>query len=198
MKKLIVVLMVSIFLLSGCGEDKLETMNCTYKTTNNGLSSKTTYAIDYNGNVVDKMRITYDYINNDTADDDDNTTSQTSDIDGVGTGTDGVTDDNSDDDNNEIIDGMLGNTIDDIINAVTDTVLDILEYRNRHISIQNMYGGINGFSVQNTSDSDDNHYMVTYIIDFNQISDDDLNTLNLSRDINTLRSNYINQGFTCY
>ena len=60
-----------------------------------------------------------------------------------------------------------------------------------------MYGNMTGFSVQNTNDVTDNDYTVTYVIDYDSISDTDLSTLNLARDINTLRSNYINQGFTC-
>ena len=42
-----------------------------------------------------------------------------------------------------------------------------------------------------------NMYTVTYVIDYDMISDNDLATLNLSRDIDTLRSNYTNQGFSC-
>ncbi len=197
MKKIIVIFIIGLFLLTGCGEITTETMNCTYQTSNTTLSSRTSYSIDYVDNTVKKMRITYDYMNFDTNNDNDIIDSEKEDIDGVGTGTDGVTSDEIDNDNYEVVDGIVGNAIDDVVNAVTDTALDILEYRNRHASIQNMYGNINGFSIQNTSDSDDNHYTVTYVIDFDQISDEDLNTLNLSRNVDTLRSNYINQGFTC-
>ena len=198
MKKVIGFFIASIFMLTACDNKSMElkTLNCTYESINNMLSSKTSYSIDYIDNVVKKMMITYDYMNIDAADDENSNNSDDG-IDGVGTGTDGVTSDNIDTDNNEIVDGAFGDAIDNIVNAVADTVLDVLEYKNRHTSVQNMYGGINGFSVQSTSDDDDNHYTITYVIDFEQISDDDLYALNLSRVLDTLRSNYINQGFTC-
>ena len=91
----------------------------------------------------------------------------------------------------------MGSAIDSIINGVTGTILDISGIRDRHINVQNTYGNINGFSVQNTNDVGDDNYHVTYVIDYDTISDEDLTTLNLSRDINTLRSNYTSQGFTC-
>ena len=117
-------------------------------------------------------------------------------MDGVGTGTDGTTNDTQID-NDGIVDGIVGSAIDSIINGVTDTILDISGIRDRHVNVQNTYGNINGFSVQNTNDTTDNDYRVTYIIDYDNISDEDLARLNLSRDIDTLRSNYINQGFNC-
>ena len=117
-------------------------------------------------------------------------------MDGIGTGTDGTTNDTQID-NDGIIDGIVGSTIDKIINGVTDTILDISGIRDRHTNIQNMYGNMNGFSVQNTNDTNPNNYHVTYIIDYDNMNDADLNTLNLSRDINTLKSIYTNQGFTC-
>ena len=43
------------------------------------------------------------------------------------------------------------------------------------------------------TDNTDNDYRVTYVIDYDMISDADLATLNLSRDIDTLRNNYTNQ-----
>ena len=39
--------------------------------------------------------------------------------------------------------------------------------------------------------------MVTYVIDYDTISDNDLARFNLSRDLDTMRDNYVNQGFTC-
>ena len=200
MKKLIGVFVLMLFSLTACGEMTMESMNCSYENSSDTLTSRTSYNIDYIDNTVKKVRITYDYQQLNTITDDDtnqNDTTVDNDIDGVDTGTDGVTSDNGDTDNNEVVDGVVGNAIDSVVNAVSDTILDVVQYRNRHNSVQNMYSGINGFSVQNTSDSDDNRYTVTYVIDFDQISDDDLNTLNLSRDVDTLRSQFANQGFTC-
>ena len=192
MKKIIYALVISTFMLTGCGAGATNTMSCTYENSTSNMSSRMAYNIDYQGNEVKKIRVTYKYHSDavDTGDDDDNQT------DGVGTGTDGTTNDTQID-NDGIIDGVIGSAIDTAINGVTSTILDIAGIRNRHANVQNMYGNMTGFSVQNTNDVTDNDYTVTYVIDYDSISDDDLSTLNLTRDINTLRSNYINQGFTC-
>ena len=42
-----------------------------------------------------------------------------------------------------------------------------------------------------------NNYKVTYVVDFDEISNDDLTKFNLDRDFTTLKTSYINQGFTC-
>ena len=194
MKKIIFLSSVMVFLLTGCGAGATDTMSCTYNSTVGNLTTKITYNIDHEDDEVKKVRITYDYhqddINNDDNTDEDN------DIDGVGTGTDGTTND-SQIDNDGIIDGMVGSAIDGIINGMTDVILDVSGLRDRHANVQNTYGNMTGFSVQNTNDTTDNDYRVTYVIDYDTISDDDLNTLNLSRNFNTLRDNYTSQGFTC-
>ena len=115
--------------------------------------------------------------------------------DGVGTGTDGTTNDTQIDDDG-VIDGVVGSAIDTIVGGVTDIILDSAGLRDRHATVQNTYGNVNGFSVQNTTDNNDN-YMVTYVIDYDTISDNDLARFNLSRDLDTMRDNYVNQGFTC-
>ena len=191
MKKNIIISFFGLFLLTGCGAGVTETMNCTYETTTGNMISKMTYKIDHEGNEVKKLRITYDYhqdidANNMTNDD----------MDGVGTGTDGTTNDTQPD-NDGIIDGVVGSAIDSIINGVTDTILDISGIRDRHANVQNTYGNMPGFSIQNTNDTTDNNYRVTYVVDYDNISDADLATLNLSRNIENLRSNYTSQGFTC-
>lgn len=191
MKKYLFLAMLGIFVLTGCGTGATKTMNCSYETNNGTLSTKMTYKIDYMGTEVKKLRVTYDYHQdidmNDTTD---------GKMDGVGTGTDGTTNDTQPD-NDGIIDGIVGSAIDTVISGITDTILDISGIKERHTSVQNMYGNIPGFSIQNTNDIADNNYRVTYIIDYDNISDSDLATLNLSRDIDTLRSNYVAQGFTC-
>lgn len=191
MRKYLFLPLLGIFMLTGCGVGATKTMNCSYETNNNTLNTKITYKIDYMGKDVKKVRITYDYhqdvdLNNTTDNE----------IDGVGTGTDGTTNDTIPD-NDGIIDGIVGSAIDTIINGVSDTILDISGIKDRHTSVQNTYGNIPGFSVQNTSDMTENNYRVTYVVDYDNISDADLATLNLSRDIDTLRSNYSAQGFTC-
>jgi len=205
MKKLISLTGICIFMLTGCGAGATKTMNCTYQNTGNFLTTKMSYNIDYQGTEVKKLRVTYDYhqdeagmtTNGDTTDATNNTNNaKDNNTDGVGTGTDGTTNDTYPD-NDGIVDGIVGSAIDSIINGVTSTILDISGIRDRHANVQNTYGNITGFSVQNTNDTTDNDYRVTYVIDYDTISDNDLANLNLSRDIDTLRSNYTSQGFTC-
>ena len=191
MKKYLILSIIGLFMLTGCGAGKTKTMSCSYNTTTQALDTKMTYKIDYVGKEVKKLRITYDYhqdvVNNDN---------QTNETDGVDTGTDGTTNDTIPD-NDGIVDGIVGSAIDTVINGVSDTILDISGIRDRHSNVQNTYGNINGFSIQNTNDITDNNYRVTYIIDYDNITDENLATLNLSRDIDTLKSNYTAQGFTC-
>ena len=185
MKKYIYLTILSIFMLTGCGAGATKTTSCFYKTTSGNVTTKITYNIDHMDDVVKKVKISYDYhMNDDTP------------MDGVGTGTDGTTNDTIDD-RDGIIDGVVGSAIDSVINGVTSTILDIAGLRDRHLDAQNRFGNINGFSVQNTSDQTDNDYHVTYIVDYDMISDTDLATLNLTRDINSLKRNYTAQGFSC-
>lgn len=113
----------------------------------------------------------------------------------MGTGTDGTTNDTQKD-NDGIIDGVIGSAIDKVIQGTSAVILDVAGIKSRHATVQSTYGNIAGFSVQNTTDTD-NNYIVNYLIDYDKISDTDLNTLNLSRDINTFRDNYTKQGYTC-
>ena len=115
--------------------------------------------------------------------------------DGVGTGTDGTTNDTELDDDG-IVDGIVGSAIDAIVGTVTDVILDSAGLRDRHANVQSTYGNVTGFSTQTTSDTNDN-YKVTYVIDYDTISDNDLARFNLSRDLNDLRDSYVSQGFTC-
>ena len=148
--------------------------NNTDGTNNNGI---TTYNNDNGTNT-----------NNDNDDNDNHT-------DGVGTGTDGTTNDSNLDDDG-VVDGIVGSAIDTIVGTVTDIILDSAGLRDRHATVQNTYGNVSGFSVQNTNDTNDN-YKVTYVIDYDTISDDDLARFNLSRDLDDLRDSYVSQGFTC-
>ena len=198
MKKIIVISFLMVFLLTGCGAGVTETLSCSYDSQYNNISTSTVYSIDYQDKEVKKVRVTYKYQQDNPINDDANDELDTDNdmMDGVGTGTDGTTNDTQVD-NDGIIDGVVGSAIDSIINGVTDIILDISGIRDRHMNVQNMYGSLPGFSVQNVDDNSDNNYTVTYIIDYDNMSDDDLATLNLSRDIDTIRSNYIQQGFTC-
>lgn len=215
MKKLFILSFASILLLTGCGAT--ETLSCTYKNTANNVTTKVSYDIDHEQDEIKKVRITYDYdfdnnngnMNNNNTNNNgtnannndvtngtvNNNTNNNNEIDGVGTGTDGTTNDTQQDDDG-IIDGIVGSAIDTIVGGVTGIILDSAGIRDRHATVQNTYGNITGFSVQNTNDVD-NNYKVTYVIDYDTISDDDLARFNLSRDLDTMRDNYVNQGFTC-
>lgn len=196
MKKIFILSFISILMLTGCG--KTETLSCSYKNNNDNVSTNIMYDIDHENDEIKKVRITYKYDfknndintqNNSVNDTDNNHT------DGVGTGTDGTTNDTQLDDDG-VIDGIVGSAIDTIVGGVTDIILDSAGIRDRHNTVLNTYGNVNGFSVLNTNDVDDN-YSVTYVIDYDTISDTDLARFNLSRDLNTLKNNYVNQGFTC-
>ena len=192
MKKTLILSSLLLLSLTACGAAKTETLSCTYETNTANLTTNMRYNIDYQDNEVKKVRITYNYDQvkmNDTDNDGKN------DMDGVGTGTDGTTNDTQQD-NDGIIDGVVGSAIDNIVGNVTDVILDVAGLKDRHANVQNTYGNIQGFSTENMTDTD-NSYKVTYVIDYDKISDDDLRTLNLSRDVNTLKQNYISQGFTC-
>lgn len=192
MKKILMLSLVSIVMLTGCGAGKTQTMSCSYENSSGNVTTKTKYDVDYEDKEVKKVRITYDY-KQDIVNDVDNDGKK--DVDGVGTGTDGTTSDTQHD-NDGIVDGVIGNAIDKVINGATDVILDVAGLRERHRTVQNTYGNITGFSVQNTTDTDDN-YKVTYVIDYDTISDTDLNRLNLSRDIDNFRDTYTSQGYTC-
>ena len=99
-------------------------------------------------------------------------------------------------DDDGIVDGIVGSAIDTIVGTVTDIILDSAGLRDRHANVQNTYGNVTGFSTQTTNDTNDN-YKVTYVIDYDTISDNDLARFNLSRDLDDLRDSYVNQGFTC-
>ena len=196
MKKMFILSFASVMLLTGCGAT--ETLSCSYQNTATDMTTKINYDIDHEGDEVKKVRITYNYDFNNT---NDNTTGTARDntnanqTDGVGTGTDGTTNDTQIDDDG-IVDGVVGNVIDTIVGGVTGTILDAAGLRDRHNTVQNTYGNVNGFSVQNTNDANDN-YRVTYVIDYDTITDDDLTRFNLSRELDDLRTTYVNQGFTC-
>ena len=213
MKKLFILSFASVLLLTGCGAT--ETLSCSYKNNATNGTTRVTYDIDHENDEIKKVRITYNYdFDNNTTNNDVNNNNMTNgnndvngnnatnnnngnnnQIDGVGTGTDGTTNDTQIDDDG-IIDGVVGSAIDTIVGGVTGIILDSAGLRDRHATVQNTYGNIAGFSVQNTNDVD-NNYRVTYVIDYDTISDDDLARFNLSRDLDSMRNNYVNQGFTC-
>ncbi len=179
MKKIILSIGI-IVLLSGCGREEM--MTCTSEKTYNGLTSGTEYVITYKDDEVQHVTITYNY-NQDTQ------------TDGVNTGTDGTTKDNHANDNQDIIDGVVGDVVDDIIGGVYDTILDLSGLKERHTNQINNTN-IEGFTskVENNTNTS---YKIVYDLDLTKISDNDIGRFNVDRSYTTLKNNYINQGLTC-
>lgn len=189
-------LFITIF-LSGCSLTGMETYSCTSTTTDdNGLTTKITYDITHSGDTVDMVKITYDYEqdDNDTMGNmvDDMTNMIDDDIDGLNADTDG----NSDTDNNEVVDGVVGDTLDAIVNGVTDTIIDIAGLRDRHNVVSDRYGNIEGVTIT-VEDDEEESYKVVYDIDMAKISDDNLDIFNLDRSFETLKGSYNTLGLMC-
>ena len=195
MKKTILVLSI-VALLSGCGT-KEQMMTCTTENTYNGLTSGTEYLVTYNDDEVTHVTITYNY-------------NQETQTDGVGTGTDGTTidgkenranDDERDgviennNNNDGIVDGVVGEVTDDIIGGIYNTVLDLSGIRDRHTNQMNNTN-IEGFT-SSVKDNTNTSYKVVYDLDLTKISDDDIGRFNVDRSYTTLKNNYTNQGLTC-
>lgn len=178
MKKALLIIAV-IAVLSGCGTT--QTLTCSTENTVGTLTSKTTYMIDYQGNDVKKLTVTYDYR-------DDH-------VDGVGTGTDGTTDD-TDPDDDGVIDGVVGEALDDVVTGVTDGILDMAGIRTRHNERFGTYTNTAGFMITIDTDNDTD-YKVTYTYDFDKLSDTDVTNFGISRDFDTLRTTYTDRGLTC-
>lgn len=178
MKKILLVVAV-IAILSGCGTT--ETLTCTNNNTVGTVTSKTTYKIEHNNKEVKKIITTYEYEDKHT--------------DGVGTGTDGTTTDTDADDNN-IVDGVVGEALDDVVTGVADGILDIAGIKNRHNTRFGTYTNTEGFTTMVDTDND-NDYKVTYTYDLTKLSDSDVAAFGLNRDFDTQKKTYTDSGLTC-
>lgn len=197
MKKLFMLIMV-LFVVSGCGEnDDTKTLSCSSTDVNDlsGITTKTKYDLQYVDDEIKHVTITYDYSQDTTNNGNDN-------VDGVDVDTDGI-DDNDDVNNNdnsvssdEVVDGVVGDAIDETVDTVTDAILDIAGIRTTFENQFAAYDNMEGFSYEVDTDSD-NEYKVIYEIDMDKISDANLATLNIDRDFGTTRTNYENSGYTC-
>ena len=192
MKKLLIVLSV-LFLMSGCGNES-KTLSCTNTSEANGITTKTKYEIKYMDDEVKHVTITYDY----------NQTNDRKEVDGTNADTDGL-DKNTEgntttNDNNlqsdEVIDGVVGDAIDSTINGITDTILDLAGIKNNYQNQMSTFDNMEGFSYKVDVDND-NEYKVTYDIDMDKISDEDLTRFNIGRDYSDIKSNYTDLGYTC-
>ena len=180
MKKALLIIAV-IAVLSGCGTT--ETLTCTNSNTVGNMTSSTTYMVEYQGNDVKMLTVTYDYR-------DDH-------VDGVGTGTDGTTnDDETDTDDDGIIDGVVGEALDDVVSGVTDGILDMAGIRSRHNARFGTYVNTEGFTTKIDADNNTD-YRVTYTYDLGKLSDADITTFGISRDLEKLKTGYTNRGMTC-
>lgn len=196
MKKILLVLSV-LFLMSGC-DNGTDTLSCSSTSTANGVTTKTTYNIDYKDDDVKHVTITYDY-NQDT----NNNTNNANDdekMDGVDVDTDGIDNDkatrNNDLDSDDVVDGVVGDAIDGTVNGVKDTILDIAGIKNTYENQMSSYKNIEGFSYKVDVDND-NEYKVIYEIDMDKISDSDLTRFNVTRDFSDIKTNYEDLGYTC-
>lgn len=178
MKKALLIIAI-IAILSGCGTN--ETLTCTTSNTVDNLTSNTTYMIEYKGNDVKMLTVTYDYS-------DDH-------VDGVGTGTDGTTEDD-DTDTDGIVDGVVGEALDDVVTGITNGILDIAGIKTRHNEMFGSYTNTEGFMTDIDLDNDTD-YKVTYTYDLTKLSDEDITMFGIDKDLNTLRTTYTNRGLTC-
>lgn len=180
MKKALLIIAV-IAVLSGCGTN--DSLTCSTENTLGNISSSTTYKIDYRDNDVKMMTVTYEYKDGHT--------------DGVGTGTDGTTEeDDTTGETDGVVDGVVGEALDDVVTGVTNTVLDLADIRTRHNNRFGTYTNTDGFMTSIDTDND-NDYKVTYTYDFSKLSDDDISTFGISRDFDTMQSMYTSRGLTC-
>lgn len=178
MKKILLLIAV-IIILSGCGTT--ETLTCRADNTVGNLTSLSTYKIDYKGNDVEKITVTYEY--------------KDKHVDGMGTGTDGTTND-TDTDSDGIVDGVVGEALDDIVTGVSDGILDLAGIKTRHSNRFGTYTNTKGFTTMVDTDTE-NDYKVTYTYNLKELSDTDLTTFGLSRDYNTQKKTYTDRGLTC-
>ena len=167
MKKVLLIIAV-IAVLSGCTANT-KTLTCTSETKSGNITSKTKYMIDYDGNDVKKLTATYDYKDNHT---------------------------DKDPDSNGIVDGVVGEALDDVVTGVTDTILDISGIKTRHNTRFGSYTNTEGFTAKIDNDND-NDYTVTYTYDLTKLTDTDITNFGINRDFNTLKKTYTDRGLTC-
>ena len=185
MKKILIAI-TAVLVMSGCDSATKKSLTCTSKNAaTNGLTTMTTYDIEYNNDEIKYITITYDY-------------NQDNNVDGVNSDTDGLTDtpNNNNVDGDDVIDGVVGDAIDETVEGVRETILDIAGIRNRFENQLSTYDNIEGFTYDVDADNN-NQYKIIYKIDMNKISDNDLRNFNVSRNLDDLRTNYESLGYTC-
>ena len=207
MKKLLIGLSV-LFIISGCGDEN-KTLSCSSTSETNGVTTKTTYSVKYKDDEVNHVIITYDYTQENNRNETDsnennseNNNQDNTDTDGVNADTDGTTENNNTNKNdntlesNEVVDGAVGDAIDNTIDGVKDTILDLAGIKSSFQNQMNIYDDIEGLTYKVDIDND-NEYKVIYEIDMNKISDEDLKRFDVVKDFSEMKTNYENQGYTC-
>ena len=95
-----------------------------------------------------------------------------------------------------IVDGVVGEALDDVVTGVTDTILDISGIKTRHNTRFGSYTNTEGFTTKIDNDND-NDYTVTYTYDLTKLTDTDITNFGINRDFNTLKKTYTDRGLTC-
>ena len=193
MKKLLIGISI-LLLMSGC-DNGTKTLSCSSTNESNGVTTNTKYDIEYKDDEVKHVTITYDYnqiaTNNTNSDE----------MDGTNVDTDGLDNNNTNNNDNalesdEVIDGVVGDAIDNTINGITDTILDLAGIKNTYQNQMSNYDNIEGFSYKIDVDND-NEYKIIYEIDMDKISDSDLTRFDINRSFSDMKSNYNDLGYTC-
>lgn len=192
MKKLFIFFAV-LLLTSGCDSTETKNLSCSNTTNQNGVTTKTKYDFEYQDDEIKYVTITYDYTRN--------TTDNKRDIDGTNADTDGLDEDKTTKNNDElssddVVDGVVGDAIDETVDTVTDTILDIAGIKSNAEKEMSNFDNIEGFSYEIEEDNND-QYKVIYKIDMEKISDDDLARFDIDRKLATSRTNYEDLGYTC-
>lgn len=191
MKKILISLSV-LLLVSGCGNEE-KSLSCTQTSESNGLTTNTKYDIEYENDKVKYVTITYDYTQNTNNNNDNKEDGQNAETDGL---TEDSTNNNESLDSNDVVDGVVGDTIDSTIDGVKETILDLAGIKNNYQNQMNTYDNIEGFSYSIDTDND-NEYKIIYKIDMDKINDNDLDRFDLRRDFSEIKTNYETLGYTC-
>ena len=188
MKKILIGLSI-LLVLSGCDEKSKE-LSCSSTTETNGITTETSYSIEYINDKVKYVKIVYDY------------NQKNNDKDGINADTDGNTnnDESNQNDNNldsnDVVDGVVGDAIDTTIDGVKDTILDLAGIKSNIQNQMTTYDNIDGLTYKVDVDNN-NEYKVIYEIDLDKINDTDLTRFNIVKDFSELKDNFENNGYTC-
>lgn len=178
MKKIIIPLL-AVVALAGCGTNEKTT--CTNKNTIGNITSNISYEIEHKNKEVKKLTVTYDY------------QSSKKDIDVDNNNTTDTTDTTEKD---EVIGGKTSEVLDDVVTGIKDGILDIAGVKEAHNTKFSTYKNTEGFKAKVDVDND-NDYKVEYTYDLTKLSDQDINSLGLSRNYDTLYTTYTNNGLIC-